>query len=638
MLGRKLVLLLLSFIPLLGFTQSEEWLEQQTEANPDWVIDEEVIQNLNDIKKNPLNLNTCREEDLLLIPGIDPRLVQEILNHRERSGNFQSVYELQVLPSMHPRLFLLYQGLFSVGDTYVFSDTRKSEYLLFVQPQLQTRAGYADGRIIGPPVRHWHRLSSQISAKWKLGLSLENDAGERFRWDKNQKGFDFGTFYLAYHHPKKRSKWIIGDYRVLSGQGLVHGSMGSFGAASWVGRVYRAEQARGYRSADESRFLRGVLMEKGRGNVMMRLFVSSLRSDGISNEEGQSESGTGLHRTETELAKRKSYHRQLLGHSIQYRSNQGFLLSFQQLWVHEGAGIRHYYGLSHRFYYRSLMIFGEWAHGSDGFSALQSLVFNPNKNIDISLLYRQYPTQNTNPFASGFSEFSRPENERGLYFSTEYRESSKRIWRAYADWAFRPMPSYMVNAPYWKQSLFLESEEKWGAMKFRIRYQYRSGERNIPSEEARYKEVLPYQMQGIRLQWEGVEDKTWQLRNRLEINQYQYNQQKDRGFLFFQEVHYRPRLKPYYFILRYTRFYTPDYQVRVYAYESDVLYAFSIPAFSGRGQRVYAVARFPLLRGLDAWIKMGVTVYQDKQSVGSGLEQIDSNHIWDSRVLLRYSW
>ena len=78
--------------------------------------------------------------------------------------------------------------------------------------------------------------------------------------------------------------------------------------------------------------------------------------------------------------------------------------------------------------------------------------------------------------------------------------------------------------------------------------------------------------------------------------------------------------------------------MRVYAYESDVLYAFSIPAFSGRGQRVYAVARFPLLRGLDAWIKMGVTVYQDKQSVGSGLEQIDSNHIWDSRVLLRYSW
>ncbi len=74
-----------------------------------------------------------------------------------------------------------------------------------------------------------------------------------------------------------------------------------------------------------------------------------------------------------------------------------------------------------------------------------------------------------------------------------------------------------------------------------------------------------------------------------------------------------------------------DFDKRQYIYERDVLYAFSIPALSGRGLRSYFVLRFKASRKLDFWIKYSRTRFTDRETVGSGLEEIDGN----SRTIVR---
>ena len=48
-----------------------------------------------------------------------------------------------------------------------------------------------------------------------------------------------------------------------------------------------------------------------------------------------------------------------------------------------------------------------------------------------------------------------------------------------------------------------------------------------------------------------------------------------------------------------------------YAYENDVLYAFSIPAYYNRGTRTYLSAKYRVMRGIDVWLRYGLTYYDN---------------------------
>ncbi len=65
------------------------------------------------------------------------------------------------------------------------------------------------------------------------------------------------------------------------------------------------------------------------------------------------------------------------------------------------------------------------------------------------------------------------------------------------------------------------------------------------------------------------------------------------GLLLYQDVSVVP-VKNLTLELRLASFRTESYDARVYAYEYDVRYSFSVPAFSGDGTRAYALARYDL--------------------------------------------
>ncbi|MGB1032468.1 MAG: hypothetical protein ACPGWM_07625, partial [Flavobacteriales bacterium] len=82
-------------------------------------------------------------------------------------------------------------------------------------------------------------------------------------------------------------------------------------------------------------------------------------------------------------------------------------------------------------------------------------------------------------------------------------------------------------------------------------------------------------------------------------------------------------------------FETDSYNARLYAYENDVLYAFSIPAYFSKGVRYYAVAKYKIKRGVDLWLRYARWYYTDRSTTGSALDEIAAPHKSEIKVQLR---
>jgi hypothetical protein len=99
----------------------------------------------------------------------------------------------------------------------------------------------------------------------------------------------------------------------------------------------------------------------------------------------------------------------------------------------------------------------------------------------------------------------------------------------------------------------------------------------------------------------------------------------EKGFLTFVDVVYKPVMKPFSGIIRLQYFETDDYNSRIYAYENDVLYSYSIPAFFDKGFRYYISLNYDWGKKLTFWLRWAQTIYKNRDTVGSGLDEIPGN-------------
>jgi hypothetical protein len=80
-----------------------------------------------------------------------------------------------------------------------------------------------------------------------------------------------------------------------------------------------------------------------------------------------------------------------------------------------------------------------------------------------------------------------------------------------------------------------------------------------------------------------------------------------RGYNLFQEINYSFRHIPITLWARYCIFNTDDWSSRIYTYENDLLYSYSIPALYGEGSRSYIMAKWKIADYAELRIKYGIT-------------------------------
>lgn len=139
----------------------------------------------------------------------------------------------------------------------------------------------------------------------------------------------------------------------------------------------------------------------------------------------------------------------------------------------------------------------------------------------------------------------------------------------------------------------------------------------------------------LRLHTEYIASGKLTLRSRLEYAGYSFNDVCEKGLLAFQDIIFAPyqRLKVWF---RYAWFNTDSFNSRIYTYENDLLYTFSIPEFHGSGHRIYLNLKWSPSSQISAYLKAGCTIHNGASSVGSGNDFTPGNRRIELRGLLYF--
>ena len=288
-------------------------------------------------------------------------------------------------------------------------------------------------------------------------------------------------------------------------------------------------------------------------------------------------------------------------------------------------------------------VFGEAGRSSSGgVGQLHGVVASVSARVDVALLVRDYAPDFHAAYGNTFGEATNPINERGTYFGVKVRPFSRWEMSAYYDRFRFPWLRYRVDAPNtggdeWLVRV-LYRPDKITTLYAQLRTERK--DRDLPAAATSAPGTFDRPAQGTRrngVLYAAFKPSTkLELRSRLQFSSYQQETQpRTNGFLLAQDLNFNlgRRLA---LDTRFAIFDTDNYDNRQYAYESDVLYAFSIPALSGRGTRTYGVLRYTVSRHLDVWLRAARTFYHDKQDVGSGLEEISGPRRTDVRVQVRW--
>ena len=81
--------------------------------------------------------------------------------------------------------------------------------------------------------------------------------------------------------------------------------------------------------------------------------------------------------------------------------------------------------------------------------------------------------------------------------------------------------------------------------------------------------------------------------------------------MILQEAGFTLKNTPVSIWMRYCLFGTDNWDTRIYVYENDLLYNFSIPALYGEGSRSYIMVKASLGRRLELRAKYGITCWEN---------------------------
>ena len=127
------------------------------------------------------------------------------------------------------------------------------------------------------------------------------------------------------------------------------------------------------------------------------------------------------------------------------------------------------------------------------------------------------------------------------------------------------------------------------------------------------------------------------LRSRAEVIWYdRKGKNAQQGFLSFFDFIYRPLSKPYSLLLRMQYFETDGYDSRLYAYENDILYSYSIPTFYDEGYRYYMMLTYDVTSRFTLWLRLAQYLYRNKNVIGSGADAIEGNSKTELKIQARF--
>ncbi len=663
--------------------QKQNVLEQQsqnTDASGDSYEDIDELSNT--ILLHPINLDRALEDELkqLVEIGVLTELqLKSFLDYRILTGKFISIYELQAVPYFDLNTInslLPYVKINSELDAVNASVKElfsQGDFMLLIRSQqiLETAKGFSSidtvandtSRYLGSPQKIYARFRYNYRTKISYGITAKKDAGEELFKFTQPNGFDF---YSA-HFYIRGSRWMkalsLGDYTLSFGQGLVMwGGFGS-GKSSIVQSVQKGGRPiKPYTSSNEVNFFRGAAITIGTKHFLFSPFFSYKKLDAnisfidtVSDEIFISSfGGDGYHRTYSELTHKGATKQTTYGGNLNFQ-NHNFSVGIsavqntldvndvlQRVYPYNqfslnSVNIRNA-SIDYRWQINNMQLFGEAAvSNNEGKALIQGLQMSLNSKSDFSLVYRNYTKEFLAPFAQVFGESSTPNNENGLYAGLTIRPSRKIIFEAYSDFFNKKWLDFGVDAPSYGTDLFSQLTFKpTKYISFYVRYRNKNKQVNNGGTESVIDYLVWQRKENLRFNFSYKVNQFISFQSRVEAVRFKEGTiDGSKGILFLQDINFKKSGVPLALTLRYCNFDTDDYDTRIYTFENDVLYSYSIPSFQGKGMRWYLLLRYTLNKYIDIWARLAQTSYLNQPVISSGLEEINSNHKTELKLELR---
>ncbi|MEI8084705.1 MAG: helix-hairpin-helix domain-containing protein [Paludibacter sp.] len=629
--------------------------------------------------QNPINLNHTNREELQRLLFLSDIQIENIQAHIYKFGKLQTLFELQLIDGLDMtdiRRMLPFVVVGESDDTYkkiYWHDLLKygkNELFLRLDKGVETKEGYQflpeedvnaaatnSNNYLGNALYHSMKYRFHFKDRILAGITAEKDAGEQFLGKKNV-GYDYYSAYAQLNNIGKIKTLVVGDFRANFGQGLVLRPEFGMGKSSYVLNVSpRNSGLKKYGSTDENNFFRGAGATVRLGKFDVTAFYSNKMIDGDTvNGTFSSIYTTGLHRTESELSKKHTINQQVMGGNATL-TNSTYQIGFTAVHtildnklIPDKSVYNYFYfsgsqqttaGFNYRLRWQKINFFGETAMTDNGAMAtLNGFTFSPLSQVSLVALHRYYSPEFDTFYATAFSETLRINNESGFYLGAEIRPYKKWKIATYIDSYRFPWPKYGIDAPSIGSDYLLQVDyaaQRRISMFWRLKYEEKKS--NLTQTDAVMPLVVPIQKASLRYNL-AYSFGSFSFKNVLEGNlARQANFNWTYGIIASQDVSYAFSNIPLKVDVRFQFFDAVNYENRLYSYEKDVLYAFSIPMYFGLGSRYYLNMEFDLNSRLSLWFKIAQTVYADeRESLSSGNETIPGNRKTDMRLMIKWDF
>lgn len=593
-------------------------------------VDYEQLQtDLYSLHESPINLNATTEEELSQLPFLSPQQIDELLAYADKHP-FASLYELRLIHSLADydiRNLLPFVRIGSAEKEKMYA----REVFHYAQHELLTRIDARNIEAFEGTDPMYGQLRYRFDYKRRVifGLQLRRPAGSKasdLQYNAYVQLKDIGPMHTI----------VAGSFQASFGQGLVLAPIFRTGKSSYVQSVGMANNGLRYYSSADGEGLQGAgATYRHVFNAHTRLDVSALYSIKKAND-------STLH------------HLVGANMTLRHRKVEVQLTAIENIWsdsirpYRNSAYNQHYFrgtrqaviGASARYNHGWFDLFGELATAQNrerwGFGGIIGSRFYPTEGVALTALYRYYSPYFDNALGYAFSETSRIGDENGGYIGFDVSRWKGIRWSGYADvfsfsgpkygipqfptLGYDAMTEIRIHLPHNTShiihntsniTLRLRARDKGDLATYSTRIQYdwqqggwslrTTGEANLTSSSSL----------NIQHNTSNIQHHSLPFREGSGLGPYGYTIYQDIAYDFAQSgLSVRGRPIPLSLRLRVQWFDARKWDNRIYTYEHDVLYAFSIPAVYGLGGRAYLCLRWQAMDKLAVYLRVSETLYQ----------------------------
>jgi hypothetical protein len=582
---------------------------------------------LHELAENPVKVNSPDEDEISRLFFLSDFQVKALVEYTHGSGRIVSVFEIADIPGfdretaemISPFITLEYNSL-----TYSDSVRMKNSII----SNFSIKSGNNDTSFLGS---NW-----KILTKYKFtaggisgGFTMEKDPGEKLLTG-NPPFPDFFSAHIAFSGNGLIRKIIIGDYSARFGQGTnINTGMHRGISLTSPGYMSASDEIKPYTSTEENKFFRGLAAEFAIKNIELSMFFSKNYSDATIVSASDSSYGYienfnsgGLHNTPSLLKKKDDIFIVAYGMDFSYdfrNVRAGLIWSETRLSfpvnlpgndpekIYDFEGNRNnLYSFYYNSFIRKILLYGELSvNNNKKFALIQGISFRPSDRLTINFLLRDYNSDYTTFYGQGPGAGSKTANEKGILGSFSFEAARHLFISGGCDIQHFPWLKYRCSAP----SLGVKKEIRFRYLPseklvFDLSYYFR-----LSMVDSRDTKSVPDQINIITRSLKS--SVRYSFRNNLilgtRIDFKAVNPSNSKGFSLFQEINYRFQNIPITLWARYCLFNTDDWSARIYTYENDLLYSYSIPALAGEGSRSYIMIKWETGNYSELRIKYGIT-------------------------------